>query len=94
MNDTFEAPHGRRILRNWFMGITVFRNDDRPSLWWCNATRKWVTSNTTMPMGGSSHVECKSYKAFLRHVRKHPELNGYDVILVSRFRDYNIIVRP
>jgi hypothetical protein len=91
MNITFEAPHGQRILRCWFMGITTFRNDDQPSLWWCNATRKWVTARSSMPMGGSSHAPCKSYRAFLRHLRKHPELKDYEVILVSRFHDNNII---
>ncbi len=94
MNITFEAPLRERILRNQFMGITVFRNDDQPSLWWCNATRKWVTANTPMPLGGSTHADCKSYKAFLRHLRKHPELKDYEVILVSRFHDNNIIARP
>ena len=94
MNITFEAPLGQRIHRHWFMGITVFRNDEQPSLWWCNATRKWVTANTPMPQGGSTHADCKSYKSFLRHLRKHPELKDYEVYLVSRFRDNNIIARP
>jgi hypothetical protein len=94
MNITFEARRGQRILRRWFMGITIFSNDDQPSLWWCNATRKWVPITTPMPLGGSTHAKCKSYRAFLRHLRKHPELKGYEVILVSRFHDHNIIARP
>jgi hypothetical protein len=94
MNITFEAPKGQRILRRWFMGITVFRNDDQPSLWWCFQTKKWVTANTMTPAGASTHSDCKSYRAFLRHLRKHPELKGYEVILVSRFRCHNIIARP
>jgi hypothetical protein len=49
MNIMFEAPRGKRILRSPFMGITVFRNDYQPSLWWCYATRKWVTANTATP---------------------------------------------
>jgi hypothetical protein len=94
MNITFEAPKGQRILRRWFMGITVFRNDDQPSLWWCFQTKKWVTANMMTPAGVSTHSDCKSYRAFLRHLRKHPELKGYEVILVSRYRDNNIIARP
>jgi ubiquinone/menaquinone biosynthesis C-methylase UbiE len=94
MNITFEAPLGQRILRNRFTGITVFGESSQPFLWWCHATRKWVTSNTPMPQGGSTHADCKSYRAFLRHLRKHPELKGYEVYLVSRFRDNNIIARP
>lgn len=95
MNITFEAPSRQRILRGPFMGITVFsNNDDQPFLWWCYATRKWVTSKTPTPLGISTHADCNSYRAFLRHIRKHPELKGYEVILVSRFRDNNIIARP
>ncbi len=94
MNITFEAPPRKRVLRGWFMGITVFHNDDQPSLWWCHATHKWVPITTPMPDGGSTHADCKSYRAFLRHLRKHPELKGYEVILVSRFRAHNIIARP
>ncbi len=93
MNITFQAPLGQRILRRWFMGITVFRDDDQPPLWWCHATRKWVTIATPMPLGGSTHADCFSYKAFLRHIRKHPELKGYEVILVSRFENNDIIVK-
>ncbi len=94
MNITFEAPIGQRIFRSWFMGITVFCNDDQPSLWWCYATHKWLPITTPMPLGASSHAECNSYRAFLRHLRKHPELKGYEVILVSRFHDNDIIARP
>ena len=91
MNITFEAPLRQRILRNRFIGITVVRNDDQHFLWWCIATRKWVTSNTHMPQGGSTHADCKSYRAFLRHLRKHPELKGHVVYLVSCFHDNDII---
>ncbi len=90
MKITFEAEHGCRILRNRWMGITTYRKDDQPSLWWCYRTKKWVTSNEKMPDGGTSHAPCKSYKAFLRHLRKHPELKGYEVTFVSRYIGYNI----
>lgn len=85
MDIKFQAPLGKRILRHGFMGITNF---DR--LWWCYETKRWVEE----PNGNAStHAPCKSYKAFLRHIRKHPELKGHEVILVSRFRDYSIIVK-
>jgi len=89
MKITFEAPLGQRFLRRWFLGITTIRESDQDSLWWCFATKKWI-NNTRGPKGGSTHAPCKSYKAFLRHLRKHPELKGYRVVLVSRFVDNNI----
>jgi hypothetical protein len=92
-NITFEAPKGARVLRHWFMGITTFSIDGNPSLWWCRKTKKWVTGEF-LTDGGSSHVDCRSYRAFLRHLRKHPELKGYEVVLVSRFRDHNIVAMP
>lgn len=38
MNITFQAPLGQRILRRWFMGITVFRDNN-----YSYATR-WIYS--------------------------------------------------
>jgi hypothetical protein len=77
---TFEAPAGTRILRGRFLGITTFDN-----LWWCYSQRKWVEDTRG---SGSSHAPCRSYKAFLRHIRKHPELTS--ATLVSRFEGHNI----
>ena len=85
MEITFQAPIGQRILRRYIMGITTF-----DGLWWCYETKRWVEEPKC---NASTHAPCKSYKAFLRHIRKHPELKGYEVILVSRFRDNDIIVR-
>lgn len=85
MEITFQAPARQRILRRYILGITTF-----DGLWWCHETKRWVEE----PKGdASTHALCKSYKAFLRHIRKHPELKGHEVILVSRFRDNDIIVK-
>lgn len=85
MEITFQAPVRQRILRRYILGITTF-----DGLWWCYETKRWVEE----PKGSAStHASCKSYKAFLRHIRKHPELKGHEVILVSRIRNNDIIVK-
>lgn len=82
---SFQAPLGQRILRRHILGITTF-----DGLWWCYETKRWVEE----PKGdASTHAPCKSYKAFLRHIRKHTELKGREVVLVSRFRGNDIIVK-
>ena len=86
MEVTFQAPLGQRYLRRWFFGITNFEG-----LWWCYETRRWIDYEK-ITGSASSCVPCKSYKAFLRHIRKHPELKGHEVILASRIPGNNIIV--
>ncbi len=85
----FEAPVGQRILRNRFMGVTTFSlesEDKYHSLWWDG--KQW---SEEAPCNASSHAPVRSYKAFLRHLKKHQEqLRGYEVILVSRYKGYNI----
>jgi hypothetical protein len=90
----FNTGWGQRILNSRFIGITTFRLDsDQPFLWWCHKTRRWAAT-IDLPQGGSTHAPCRSYKAFERHLKKHvAELEGYEVILVSRFKDHNITAR-
>ena len=78
----FDAPLGERILNSRFIGITNF-----DGLWWDYELKKWVPEIVGKE-GGSTHAPCRSYKAFLRHIRKHPELKK--AILVSRFEGYCI----
>jgi hypothetical protein len=83
----FEAPRGSRILRSRFSGITTFHSDPTaPFLWWDG--KQWVDQ----PVSGSSNFSgCNSYKAFLRHLKKHQEkLKTYEVVLVSRYIGYNV----
>lgn len=89
----FEAPVGLRILRSRFHGVTTWHtNDDQPSLWWSFAERRWI--NRSVP-GSSNYAPCGSYKAFLRHLKKHQEqLKGYEVVLVSRYIGYNVTAFP
>jgi hypothetical protein len=91
----WDAPLGQRILNSRFMGVTTFtRNNDQPPLWWCYKTRRWVTSTLDLPDGGSTHAPCRSFKAFERHLKKHStELQGYDIVLESRYKGHNITAR-
>ena len=91
----FDAGLRERVLNSRFMGITTFGlTDNRPSLWWCHKSRRWVTSTVDATKGASTHAPCRSYKAFRRHLKKHAaELQGYDVVLVSRFQDQNVTAR-
>jgi hypothetical protein len=91
----WDAPLGQRILNSRFIGITAFAlKDDQPPLWWCYKTRRWVTSTLDLPDGGSTHAPCRSFKAFQRHLKKHlTELQGYDIILVSRYDGHDITAR-
>jgi hypothetical protein len=92
---SWQSVWGHRILNRGFMGITTFTLDnDQPPLWWCYETRKWVTSTLDIKRNGSTHAPCRSYKAFERHLKKHvAELEGYDVILVSRFEGHDVTAR-
>ena len=85
----FEAPMGQRILRSRFMGIATFCAEDEPSLWWDG--ERWVHYNAPHEKPLTSRAPCRSYKAFLRHLKKHQEeLRGYEVVLVSRYVGYSI----
>lgn len=90
----FEAPFGARILSSRFMWITHF--DASIDLWWSDKLQKWASltelqDNNSDATNGPS---CRSFKAFKRHLRKHPELQQLDeVILVSRYRGYDIIAK-
>lgn len=78
---TFEAPIGTRILRSHFYGIQT-----TDGLWWSHSKRSWV--KRLDGDRGSNTAPCRSYKAFLRHIRKHPELT--QASLQSRFAGFSI----
>lgn len=93
----FEAPAGARILGGSFIGIEAGFGDPAVEfddiMWWDMDNRRWIPSET-FPWGkrnpkrdfaSSSSAPCRSFKAFRRHLRKHPELAGRRVRLVSRF---------
>lgn len=90
---TFEAPYGQRILKSQFRGITTWRKDsDKPILWWDHDKREWTTDLTGRGLC-STHAPCRSYNAFLRHIKKHKHmLQGYEIELVNRFIGYCVKV--
>lgn len=74
----YDAPRGLRMNRG-FWAITTFGG-----LWWCEGSKKWLEN----PPSGEVHsTHChgpKTTKAFIRYLRKHPELKGHEVIFVHR----------
>ena len=83
---TFDAPKGQRIHKQ-FWAITV-----EGSLWHEHKSGKWVDSvDWDSGSGHSTHYEgIKSLKAFKRYVKKHPELKGRTVWIVSKYKDHHI----
>lgn len=74
---------GYADVKRYCRGICVYHPDrDAELLWWSYTLRKW----TSVEDAGrcSSHAPCKTYRAFLRHLREHPELKGYEVTLVGQ----------
>lgn len=79
----FEATVGTRILRNSW-AITTYG----PNSWYGRDSKVWGDN----PKGYcSTHKDCHTFKAFKRHLRKHPELQGQKVVLVARWSDHDII---
>ena len=79
----FQKPKGQRI-KNRFMGITSFQVE----YWYNYESKKWEHYEKSTKGGKSSHQPCKSYKAFVRKLKKAPK--GIEFILVSRFVGYDI----
>lgn len=80
----FEAPVGLRCMKG-FWGVCVWSGKNQDSVWWCEEQQKWVTPENAGKQGYSTHHHGpKSFKAFKRYLRKHPELKGHNVELVHR----------
>ena len=85
----FDAPVGTRMMKRFF-GATTFQSD----LWYSEVLKKWVPiAEVPDDSLASTHARCNSFKAFKRHLRKHPELRGLEVILASRFMGYDVRAR-
>lgn len=83
---TFSADPGNRVLKR-FYGITVYGD-----LWWNSDLKKWTSGDIVSHGSFSSHAPCRSYKAFLRHLRKHREdLMGFRIKLESWFVGQDIL---
>ena len=92
----FEQPPGARILSGRFFGVCHWNPSNRDmDLWWGEAERRWAPFDELHNMDiCCTHAPVRSFKAFKRHLRKHPELKQVEeVVLVSRFVGYNITAR-
>lgn len=74
----------------WWVGVNCI-NNEQESLWWSNEIKKWVTYDKIGDKGGSNHCQIGTgLRAFKRHLRNHPELQGYEVYYASRLRNNDI----
>ena len=74
------APYGSRIDYNW-RWVSV------PGMWFVHDQQKWVKDGEQVNCRYASlhHKKPKSVKAFMRYLKKHPELKGHKVTLVNRY---------
>jgi hypothetical protein len=82
----YDKSKGRR-LRHQFAWIQT-RSQKGQMLWWDSSKKVWGEE------GNTNCVSCYSVKAFKRHIKKHPELKGCKVILVSDFVGCDVICYP
>lgn len=84
----FEALAGNRFMKR-FLCATTFCHED--AAWWCNRSKRFVADGEPLPDGGRNNSPpIRSFKAFKRFLRKHPELRGADVTLVNRYVGYDV----
>lgn len=76
----YSAPHGHRVDYRWLWVIV-------PGMWYNYDQQKWIKDGEPFDCGRAStcHVKPKSIKAFMRYLKKHPELKGHRVIFVNRW---------
>ena len=83
----FTAPKGRRILKQMW-GVYV------PDLWFVPELNKWFDADNIKPeYSMTTHdTSVKTFKAFKRYIKNHPELYGRKVLLVSDYVGQDIEV--
>jgi len=79
---SYELPLGKRCHKRGYSITTYGENS------WFHPTNRIWSKSTKGPC--STHTPCKSFKAFKRHLRKHPELQGQEVVFVSRYHGCDI----
>lgn len=81
----FEQQKGMRF-HSQFLWIIV----RGAGLWWSEERHKWINSaDRENGESLSTACRCRSLRAFRRHLRKHPEING-KAVLVSKFINCDI----
>ena len=85
----FEAGKPNR-LRRYFMDATVWDRQE-PTMWWSYEFEKFVPDGDEGTSGASSHSpRIRTLRAFKRFLRRHPELQGRQVLLVNRYIGFNV----
>lgn len=80
----FTSPKGQRILKQMW-GVRV------PGLWFVPDQNIWVHSLAGVFTKYTTYdTSVKSFKAFKRYIKRHPELYGEKVILVSEYANQDI----
>lgn len=90
---TFDSNPGYRIRRYGWAVTTEGRSSKYESLFWNENKNKWLPCRINANFGDSSCSHChgiKTFRAFKRHLRKHPELKTQKVIWVNRYIGFNI----
>lgn len=78
MKLVYDAPAGCRVKKG-FWGIQTGYSD----LWWCKTSKKWLPYSKVVGEA-SNTCPCNSERAFLSHLRRHPELENVVVWLIHR----------
>ena len=80
----FDKPKGQRLNR-YFFGVCVV------GMWWVPSVNKWVEDINEVDdyHGASTFFDCKTMRAFKRHLRKNPEIKGL-ATLRSRYIGHDV----
>jgi len=80
----FDKQKPYRVNR-YFCSITNF-----DGLWWLVDSKVWVKDlPSPLTEVATTSVDCKTLRAFRRHLRNHPEIQG-KAVLVSRYKGYDV----
>lgn len=77
------------ILRYGFWGVTHYSMD----IYWSHDLRRWMpyTEFVDRELVASNTATCRSFKAFKRHLRRHPILQQIGFVrLVHKYVGYSI----
>jgi hypothetical protein len=84
---TFEAPAGKRNHQLGLWITTMTKGGGGNVSWYSKDEGKWVANAV---YGSSNCFECTCIRSFKKHLRKHPELKGEKVCLVSRYHGLDV----
>jgi len=82
----YSFPFDKLKTKRYGWGVCVL--DD--SLWYNYDAKKWQPMRNTDAAFSNVFNGVKTFKSFQRHLRKHPELQGYTVIWINRYRGLSV----